>query len=158
MIEGDCADCTDNPREHLWRMSTRVSPEASESLIASAKHAAGHAHAPYSGIRIGAAALTEQGNVYAGCNVENMSFGLTLCAERVAICSAVAGEGKGIRILVIAIFEETDAPFGPCGACRQVMAELCPDVRVIIATDNSFQEVSLSILLPDLFGGSTGNA
>ena len=80
-----------------------------------------HAHAPYSNFFVGAAVADDAGRVFSGCNVENLSFGLTMCAERVAIANAVAAGAKSLqRIVVVA---DTDTPISPCGACRQVMAE-----------------------------------
>ncbi len=95
------------------------------TLLAAARDAAAHAHAPYSGFRVGAALLADDGRIFTGCNIENASYSLTLCAERVALCKAVSEGVTGFRGLAIAGgAAETPAP--PCGACRQTLAEFCP--------------------------------
>lgn len=87
------------------------------------------AYAPYSNFKVGAAVLSESGAIYTGCNVENISFGLTMCAERAAIFSAIAaGERKFVAVGIVSL---TATAIVPCGACRQVLAEFCPHLRVI---------------------------
>lgn len=116
-----------------------------EPLIAAAREARGHAYAPYSGFAVGAAVMAEDGRIFSGCNVENLSFGLTLCAERVAIGNAVAaGARKFLGIVVVA---ETRVPISPCGACRQVMAEFGVPL-VLLANRDERLEFSLEELLP----------
>lgn len=108
-------------------------PETMASLVAAARDAAKNAHCPYSGYHVGAALLAADGRVFRGCNVENASYGLTLCAERNAITTAVAEGCRDFRALAIA-GGTTEAPAFPCGACRQVMVEFCgPDFPVIVA-------------------------
>ena len=126
-----------------------------DKLIEAAREAMDHAHAPYSGYKVGAALLCADGTVFTGCNVENASYGLTNCAERTAIFSAVAA-GR-TKFSAIAIAAGTDpAPF-PCGACRQVLAEFCPpDFPVHIAHADGYETVSLGELLPHRFGASDG--
>ena len=117
------------------------------SLIQAAKQARENAHAPYSGFFVGAALLCADGSIFTGCNVENLSFGLTMCAERVAVGAAVAAGKKDFRC--IAIVADSDEVISPCGACRQVLAEFHPTLRVISA--NLFgksEEFSLEVLLP----------
>lgn len=116
-----------------------------ERLIRSAWEARGKAYAPYSHFAVGAALLGSDGQVFQGCNVENLSFGLTICAERVAIASAVAA---GIReFQAIAIVAETAVPVSPCGACRQVMAEFGIP-RIHLANRDGQMDFSLEELLP----------
>ncbi len=94
-----------------------------------AERAAGHAYAPYSGSPVGAAVLASSGAVYAGCNVENSSYGLAVCAERNAVFQAVAAGER--RVEAVAIFAGTDSPPSPCGACREVIAEFGPQARIV---------------------------
>ncbi|MEB3236828.1 MAG: cytidine deaminase [Candidatus Sericytochromatia bacterium] len=120
------------------------------SLLDAARAVRSRAHAPYSQFAVGAALLVADGSVVHGVNVENRTFGLTVCAERTAIASAVAA---GMRSFVaIAISAERAAPCPPCGACRQVMAEFAPDLPVILeGPDGSPVETSLGHLLPMQF-------
>ncbi|VGO15534.1 Cytidine deaminase [Pontiella desulfatans] len=119
-------------------------------LIEAAIQAAGNAHAPYSGYHVGAALLCVDGTVFTGCNVENASYGLTNCAERTAIFSAVAAGHKEFKAMAIAATKEP-TPF-PCGACRQVMAEFCgPDLPVYVAQAEGFEATTLGELLPKCF-------
>lgn len=116
-------------------------------LIERARAARENAYAPYSNFAVGAALLCEDGEVFAGCNVENLSFGLTCCAERVALGAAVAAGQRAFRC--IAVVADTDEAISPCGACRQVMAEFNPSLRILLATiRGGFVEYSLSELLP----------
>jgi cytidine deaminase len=99
-----------------------------DRLAVAAWQARDRAYAPYSSFRVGAALRTKSGQIFTGCNVENLSFGLTICAERVAIGTAVAaGETEFEAVVVVA---ESSEPVSPCGACRQVMAEFGSDIRV----------------------------
>lgn len=118
-----------------------------EPLFELACEARNRAHSPYSRFPVGAALLGDNGQVYAGCNVENLSFGLTMCAERVALGTAVAAGCKGfVRILVVA---DTVEPISPCGACRQVLAEFNPDLVIrSITLAGRFEDFSLAALLP----------
>lgn len=102
-----------------------------DALIAAAKQARENAHAPYSNFRVGAALLAKSGRIYTGCNVESASYGLTCCAERVAILKAVSEGERGFE--AIAVVTGADTPATPCGACRQVIWEFCGDVPVILA-------------------------
>ena len=101
-----------------------------EALVELAKKARAHAYAPYSGFAVGAAVLAADGRVFVGCNIENASYGLTNCAERTAIFSAVAAGAREIRALAVAA--DGALPCSPCGACRQVIAEFAVE-RIILA-------------------------
>jgi len=100
------------------------------SLIRAAIEARQKAYAPYSGFAVGAALRTGSGRLFTGCNVENASYGLAICAERVAIASAVAAGQHDI--VALAVVADTSRPASPCGACRQVMVEFNPEMRVIL--------------------------
>ncbi len=117
-------------------------------LIGLAKSVADKSYAKYSNFHVGVAVLDENGEVYTGCNVENISYGLTCCAERVALFKAVS-EGAG-KIVGMALFSPDLATrISPCGACRQVMAELAPQATVLMADkDGDFIEKTVSELLP----------
>lgn len=119
------------------------------SLIEAACQVRCHAYAPHSDLQVGAA-LQTSGGVFLGCNVENASFGLTMCAERVAVFNAIAGGEREFKLLVLA------SPGGlpPCGACRQVLAEFCIDLPILLVDverENRVMRTHLSNLLPDRF-------
>jgi len=117
------------------------------SLVSAARAARRKAYSPYSGVKIGAAVLTSDGRIYSGCNVENASYGLSCCAERIAIFTAVAQGAR--RIKAIAIAGKSDEFTRPCGACRQVMVEFNPSVLVLRRGDDGFAEdVKAEDLLP----------
>lgn len=103
------------------------------------------AYAPYSSFHVGAAVQDAQGNIFTGCNVENLSFGLTICAERAAIATAVAAGSRDLRAVVVVA--DTDTPISPCGACRQVMAEFgITEIR--LCNRREHLDFSLEQLLP----------
>lgn len=119
-------------------------------LINLAKAAMERSYAPYSKFPVGAALLTIDGHVYSGCNVENASYGLTCCAERVAIFKAVSDGAKEFQALVI--IANTTQPCNPCGACRQVMGEFAPDMVVYMVSKNGdYIKNSVNELLPNMF-------
>jgi cytidine deaminase len=121
-----------------------------DELVAAAWQARESAYAPYSKFAVGAALLTVDGRIFSGCNVENLSYGLTQCAERTAICSAVAA---GVRnFAMLAVVADTAVPISPCGACRQVMAEFGVP-RVILANRAERMEFTLEELLPRASAG-----
>ena len=120
-----------------------------EELVEMAKRARENAYAPYSNFRVGAVILTESGEIYTGCNIENSSYGLSICAERVALFKAVS-EGHR-RFKAVAVVADTEEPVRPCGACRQVLWEF-GDMEVIMANLKGDVEVArLSELLPEAF-------
>ncbi len=120
-----------------------------EKLIEMAKRARENAYAPYSNFKVGAALLTEDGEIFTGANVENASYGLSICAERVAVFKAVS-EGKR-KFKAIAVVADTEKPTPPCGACRQVLAEF-GDIEVIMANlKGDVKVMKLSELLPEAF-------
>lgn len=117
-------------------------------LIEAAVDVRRHAHAPYSNFAVGAALLTKSGRIFTGCNVENLSFRLTICAEEAAVASAVAAGEK--EFVTIAVATNSTEPAMPCGACRQVLAEFNPDMEIITATIEGRQQINrLNQLLPD---------
>jgi cytidine deaminase len=122
------------------------------SLVKSARAAASKAYAPYSGLRFGAAVLTSDGETFVGANVENASYGLTICAERSAIFAAVFGASSALEIRAIAVFEEQGRPFAPCGAGRQVISEFGGSAFVIFGSSNGIAVRRMCELLPDAFG------
>ncbi len=123
-----------------------------DRLVAAARAARLHAHAPYSGFRVGAALQTPAGVIVTGCNVENATYGLTICAERVAVVKAIS-EGQ-TQFSCIAVVADTEAPTPPCGACRQMLWEFAGDLEIILA---NLKEVKgtyrLAQLLPLPFDG-----
>ena len=122
------------------------------TLIAAAREAAARAYCPYSNYPVGAALLTRDGRIVTGCNVENVSFGLTLCAERTALVKAVSDGQCGFAALAVAGGDQTAA--APCGACRQVLAEFCaPEMPVFYArlTGGRCVATTVGALLPQAF-------
>ena len=115
-----------------------------------ARETAAAAYAPYSGFRVGAAVRTASGGIFAGCNVENASYGLTCCAERSAIFAAVAAEGPGMRIEALAVHADAHS-VPPCGACRQVIAEFGPAARVVLRLRGELVVMGAGELLPARF-------
>jgi cytidine deaminase len=120
-------------------------------LLEKAREALSRAYAPYSHFRVGAAVLTAKGNIFTGVNVENASYGLTVCAERAAIFNAVGQEGPEMCLKAVAVVSDHPGPSPPCGACRQVIFEFGPDAVVIFPGPDGLEEVSISQLLPNAF-------
>ncbi len=124
-----------------------------DSLIAAARQAREGAHAPYSNFRVGAALRAQSGRIYTGCNIENASYGLTVCAERVAIFKAVSEGERGFE--AIAVVADTDKLTPPCGACRQIIWEFCGDIEVILANlKGKVERERAGKLLPRAFDSS----
>jgi cytidine deaminase len=122
-------------------------------LLARASEAAERAYAPYSGFRVGAALLDGAGRVHTGANVENASYGLATCAERVALTGAVASGSRSFVAIAVASTDER-GPLYPCGACRQILHEFAPAIEVIVACDTGPCVVPLGALLPKPFDAS----
>ena len=123
-----------------------------ESLVAAAADARTRAQARYSNFKVGAALETAEGAIVSGCNIENATYGLTLCAERVALVKALS-EGR-TRFTRIAVVADTEAPTPPCGPCRQLLWEYCGDIDVILANlERTTATLRLSALLPMPFDG-----
>jgi len=118
-------------------------------LIGRARDAMRNAWAPYSEFRVGAAIEAADGRVFVGCNVESASYGLTICAERMALGAAVAAGARSLRR--VAVTTEVEPPAAPCGACRQLLAEFGLDLEVIAAGPSSERRWTLAALLPDAF-------
>ncbi|MEO8225952.1 MAG: cytidine deaminase [Gemmatimonadota bacterium] len=121
-----------------------------DSLIEAARRVQQQAYAPYSHYRVGAALESEDGGVYVGCNVENASYGLTICAERAALAAAIAAGARRFRRAVVVT--DSDPPGAPCGACRQVLNEFGADMIVEAIGPTRQLRWSLSELLPAAFG------
>lgn len=122
-----------------------------DRLIEAARAAQQHAHCPYSHYRVGAALETTDGTVFVGSNVENASFGLTICAERSAVSTAVSAGARRFRRIVVATDSEPPGP--PCGACRQVLAEFGLELEVESVGPTQSRRWTLQELLPDAFTG-----
>ncbi len=122
-----------------------------EDLIERAKATIDNAYAPYSKFKVAAAVKTKSGKIYTGVNVENASYGLTVCAERVAIFKAVSEGDRDIEVVVV--YTDTEEPTPPCGACRQVIAEFNPEALVVMASREKVVTAKLSELLPHVFTG-----
>ena len=121
-------------------------------LVAMAIEARERAYAPYSRFKVGAALLTTSGHVHTGCNIENVAYGPTVCAERTAIFKAVSEGERQFEVIAVA----TRTGITPCGVCRQVMREFAPDITILIATlGGNFRITTLRDLLPDAFAPSS---
>ena len=118
-------------------------------LVARAREAMRNAWAPYSEFRVGAAIEAADGQVFVGCNVESASYGLTICAERMALGAAVAAGARSLKRVVVTT--EVEPPAAPCGACRQLLAEFGLNLEVIATGPSSERRWTLAALLPDAF-------
>ena len=134
-------------------MTLTDAPEAAlDTLLEKAKDAARNSYSPYSGFRVGAALQLSNGEVITGTNVENVSYGLTICAERSALVSAVSRFGPGIRIQAAAVANLNGSPSPPCGACRQVFAEFIePEAPIVFPGLNGVCVMRFSEILPFAF-------
>ena len=121
-----------------------------DPLVDAARAAQARAYAPYSNFRVGAALESESGDVFVGCNVENASYGLTICAERAAVCAAVSAGVQRFRRAVLV--SDSDPPITPCGACRQVLSEFGRDFRIDAVGPRRTSTWTMAELLPAAFG------
>lgn len=129
------------------------SEKAIARLYATAHLASDNAHSPYSGVRVGACVLDDNGNVYSGCNVESSSYGLTQCAERNALAAAIAAGMKPGTAHTLLIYATGFEALAPCGACRQVMSELLAKGALVVSchSETEYRSWSIEELLPDPF-------
>ena len=125
--------------------------EIKNKLIGEALKAQENSYSPYSKFSVGAAIYTEDGQIFTGCNVENVSYGLTNCAERTAAFKMISEAGPESRIKYIAVTTKADIPCSPCGACRQVLQELGPNSRIIYRGEHGFSDITMEQLLPGPF-------
>lgn len=132
-----------------------LTPDAPEwePLLKAAWTARSHAFAPYSRFQVGAALQDREGHIVGGCNVENAAYPTSLCAERTAICAAVAGGMKPGDLVALVVVTEAELLTPPCGSCRQVIAEFAEDLPVLLANGRERQLHQLSQLLPHAFTG-----
>lgn len=128
-------------------------PELTSSLVQAALSARAKAHAPYSHFLVGAALEDSDGRIHSGCNVENATYGLTICAERVAVFKAISEGARKFRRIAIAA--DTDQLTPPCGACRQILWEFCGDIQIILVNPRGKSEtLQLKELFPRAFDAS----
>ncbi len=122
-----------------------------QPLLAAATAARHRSYSPFSGFAVGSAVLTEDGRIFTGCNVENRSYGLALCAERVAVASAVAAGAR--RFVAVVVVAEAEPPAPPCGLCRETLAEFCPpQLPLLLASPTGGRrETTLGALFPEPF-------
>lgn len=129
----------------------KLPPGTRQRLLRAAEKAMKNAYAPFSKFRVGAAILTAKGDVFVGCNVENSSYGMTNCAERTAIFSAVAAKGPKLEIVAVAVTNAQDVACSPCGACRQVIYEFGPNAVILYEGKKGPKESHITELLPEGF-------
>jgi cytidine deaminase len=139
------------PRDISVMSKKKLPGDASARLLRTAKRVMKNAHAPYSKFRVGAAILLSNGKIFSGCNVENASYGMTNCAERTAIFSAVAQLGPKIEIRAVSVVNDQGVPCSPCGACRQVIYEFGPDATIFFQGTNGPKQAHITELLPEGF-------
>jgi cytidine deaminase len=131
--------------------TTKVSAATRDRLLRNARKVMKNAYAPFSKFKVGAAILTSKGRVFVGCNVENSSYGLTNCAERTAIFSAVAEEGPELEIEAVAVANIDGTACSPCGACRQVIYEFGPRAVIFYQGKQGLKQSLITDLLPEGF-------
>jgi len=131
--------------------SSKLPDSMQTRLLKSATQVMKRAHAPYSKFRVGAAILLSNGKIFSGCNVENASYGMTNCAERTAIFSAVAALGPKIEIRAVTVVNDQGVPCSPCGACRQVIYEFGPNATIYFQGAHGPKQAHITELLPEGF-------
>lgn len=152
MVPADDHSCAERLQRVRHTLGDATAPAPSE-LVDAARAAESNSHHPHSGLAVGAALVFDDGSLYCGTNVESASYGLTQCAERVAIGSAVTAGRRGLLLAVITSSAEQVLP--PCGACRQVLAEFGPEAVVFsVAPDGNQRRWSMGELLPDSFSSA----
>jgi cytidine deaminase len=139
------------PDSPLRMRSKSLSTAVQEKLEQAAVKVMKNAHAPYSNFHVGAAILLTNGKIFPGCNVENASYGMTICAERAAIFSAVAQLGPKIEIRAVTVTNDQGVPCSPCGACRQVIYEFGPDATIFFQGAQGPKQAHITELLPEGF-------
>jgi cytidine deaminase len=132
-------------------MTKSITPALRRKLERSAMAVMKNAHVPYSNFRVGAAILLTNGKIFSGCNVENASYGMTNCAERTAIFSAVAQLGPKIEIRAVAVANDHGVACSPCGACRQVIYEFGPEATIYFQGKRGPKQAHITELLPEGF-------
>jgi cytidine deaminase len=132
-------------------MQRKVSAAMRERLFRAARKVMKNAYAPFSNFRVGAAILTSKDQVFVGCNVENSSYGMTNCAERTAIFSAIAKGGPDLEIQAVAVVNDQGVPCSPCGACRQVIYEFGPRAIIFYQGEKGPKQSLITDLLPEGF-------
>jgi cytidine deaminase len=153
VLIAECAAADSKERTTKEKDMTEPDSKTLQDMAKRAKDVSGKAYCPYSRFRVGAVVLTADGRMFEGCNVENASYGLTICAERNAVFQMVARAQQ--KIVALVIYTPTQKPSAPCGACRQVINEFGPDALVMSVCDSDeVLKKKLSDLLPDAFGPS----
>jgi len=130
---------------------TKLPAATRERLLCAARKVMKNAYAPFSHFRVGAAILTSKGQLFVGCNVENSSYGMTNCAERTAIFSAIAEDGPKLEICAVAVVNDHGVPISPCGACRQVIYEFGPHAVIFYQGKRGPKQSFIIDLLPEGF-------
>jgi cytidine deaminase len=132
-------------------IKSRLSAGEKAQLLDGAQAATRNSYAPYSKFKVGSALLTAEGEIFLGCNVENASYGMSNCAERTAIFTAVAKTGPKMKIRAVAVMNDAGADCSPCGACRQVIYEFGPDAMVFFQRGQAWKQYHITKLLPGGF-------
>ena len=151
MAHDSQSQCVDHLEGSVPKQKAKPSGDVRRNLEQAAARVMKNAHAPYSNFRVGSAILLTSGEVFTGCNVENASYGMTNCAERTAIFSAVAQLGPKIEIQAVAVTNDQGVACSPCGACRQVIYEFGPNATIYFQGADGPKEAHITELLPEGF-------